>query len=110
MINLNKDQKNALNVVIEALSQGEPAAIIGAAGTGKSTMAAEVARVAKAKLGIADVVYMAPTNKAALVLQEKCGSGYTIHSSIYKYDDEGNHLKNRPGRIHVGAEPACNER
>lgn len=45
MINLNKDQKNALNVVIEALSQGEPAAIIGAAGTGKSTMAAEVARV-----------------------------------------------------------------
>ena len=40
MINLNKDQKNALNVVIEALSQGEPAAIIGAACTGKSTMAA----------------------------------------------------------------------
>lgn len=94
MINLNKDQKNALNVVIEALSNDKPAAIIGAAGTGKSTMAAEVARVAKAKLGIADVVYMAPTNKATLVLQEKCGSGYTIHSSIYKYDDEGNHFVN----------------
>lgn len=93
-INLNVDQKNALNVVIEALSQGEPAAIIGAAGTGKSTMAAEVARVAMKECGIADVVYMAPTNKAALVLQEKCGSGYTIHSSIYKYDDEGNHFVN----------------
>lgn len=93
-ITLNVDQKNALNVVIEALSNNKPAAIIGAAGTGKSTMAAEVARVAKAKLGIAEVVYMAPTNKAALVLQEKCGSGYTIHSSIYKYDDEGNHFVN----------------
>ena len=94
MINLNKDQKNALNVVVNALSQGYPAAIIGAAGTGKSTMAAEVARVAKAELGVAGVVYMAPTNKAALVLQEKCGDGQTIHSSIYKYDDEGNHYVN----------------
>lgn len=94
MINLNKDQKNALNVVVNALSQGYPAAIIGAAGTGKSTMAAEVARVAKAELGVAGVAYMAPTNKAALVLQEKCGDGQTIHSSIYKYDDEGNHYVN----------------
>ena len=94
MINLNKDQKNALNVVVNALSQGYPAAIIGAAGTGKSTMAAEVARVAKAELGVAGVAYMAPTNKAALVLQEKCGDGQTIHSSIYKYDDKGNHYVN----------------
>lgn len=94
MINLNKDQKNALAAVISALSQGYPAAIIGAAGTGKSTMAAEVARVAKAELGVAGVAYMAPTNKAALVLQEKCGDGQTIHSSIYKYDDEGNHYVN----------------
>ena len=94
MINLNKDQKNALAAVISALSQGYPAAIIGAAGTGKSTMAAEVSRVAKAELGVAGVAYMAPTNKAALVLQEKCGSGQTIHSSIYKYDDEGNHYVN----------------
>lgn len=93
-INLNADQKNALSIAIETLSQGKPTAIIGAAGTGKSTMAAEVARVAMKECGISDVVYMAPTNKAALVLQEKCGSGYTIHSSIYKYDDEGNHFVN----------------
>ena len=33
-----------------------------------------------------------------------------INPSFYEYDDEGNHLKNRPGRIHVGAEPACYER
>ena len=94
MINLNKDQKNALAAVISALSQGYPAAIIGAAGTGKSTMAAEVSRVAKEELGVAGVAYIAPTNKAALVLQEKCGDGQTIHSSIYKYDDEGNHYVN----------------
>lgn len=54
--------------------------VFGWAGTGKSTMAFEIANDVKG-----DTVYMTFTGKAALVLRKKgCHGASTIHSSIYK--------------------------
>lgn len=61
--------------------------VFGYAGTGKTTLAKEIASVIKG-----ETHFMAFTGKAALVLRQKgCGGASTIHSAIYKpiEDDHG---------------------
>jgi DNA polymerase III delta prime subunit len=57
--------------------------LAGYAGTGKTTLAKELAQDVKGQ-----VLYGAFTGKAALVLQKKgCTNASTIHSMIYKLDE-----------------------
>ena len=58
--------------------------LFGYAGTGKTTLAKEIAQAVKG-----DVLYAAFTGKAASVMRNKgCKGASTIHSLIYKIDEE----------------------
>jgi exodeoxyribonuclease-5 len=58
--------------------------LFGYAGTGKTTLARELAQDVKGR-----VLFGAFTGKAALVLRRKgCGNASTIHSMIYKLDEQ----------------------
>jgi exodeoxyribonuclease-5 len=62
--------------------------LFGYAGTGKTTLAKEFAQMAKGD-NDEKVLFAAFTGKAALVLQSKgCAKASTIHSLIYRLDDE----------------------
>lgn len=78
-------QERALNAISEWLKSKPktPFYLAGYAGTGKSTLALEIASTVKGK-----VEFGAFTGKAAYVLQQKgCTSAKTIHSLIYKPAD-----------------------
>jgi hypothetical protein len=81
-ISLTSDQQSVLDFAALAWDRSKPLLITGAAGTGKSTLAARLAST----LGIKPA-YLAPTGKAAQVLRRKVGDSTTfigtIHSAIY---------------------------
>jgi exodeoxyribonuclease-5 len=63
--------------------------LFGYAGTGKTTLAIEIAERVKEK-GSAKVLFGAFTGKAALVMQSKgCTGARTIHSLIYSIEEDG---------------------
>lgn len=76
--------------------------IFGFAGTGKSTLAQHLAG------DLNEVLYAAFTGKAALVMRRKgCPGASTIHSLIYKLDDEGHGdptFKLNPASAVIGAD------
>jgi exodeoxyribonuclease V len=64
--------------------------VFGYAGTGKTTLAIEIANEVKGDEGVSrDVAFAAFTGKAALVMQSKgCAGASTIHSLIYRVDED----------------------
>jgi exodeoxyribonuclease-5 len=64
--------------------------LFGYAGTGKSTLAVEIANTIKGDGERKEVAFAAFTGKAALVMRSKgCTGASTIHSLIYTLDDAG---------------------
>lgn len=57
----------------------------GYAGTGKTTMIGFIVEYLKSQN--MDFQLMSPTGRAAKVLRDKIGEAYTIHKTIYNYDD-----------------------
>ena len=86
MVELTKHQREQMDIVIDAIDAGEsPVVLAGAAGTGKTTcMGILAGRWPK-------VLFLAPTNRAALVLRSKLPSGArvsTIHSACMRVKRE----------------------
>lgn len=86
------DLSDAQNIVVKAIklwhsktsARQQVFRVFGFAGTGKTTIAQYIAREIKGK-----VLFAAFTGKAALMLKQKgCHGASTIHSLIYKLDDE----------------------
>ncbi len=95
-INWNKQQKEALENIEKQLINGNALAytLMGYAGTGKTTLAGEIAGKAKEKGWT--VIFIAPTNKAAEVLRKKGNGADTVHGLVYKIDKWGNKTKAWP--------------
>ena len=90
----NKQQKEALTNIEAQLIKGDVLAwtLMGYAGTGKTTLAGEIAGIAKKDKY--RVVFIAPTNKAAEVLRRKGNKGaMTVHKLLYTVDRYGNFIK-----------------
>lgn len=90
----NKQQKEALTNIETQLIKGDVLAwtLMGYAGTGKTTLAGEIAGIAKKDKY--RVVFIAPTNKAAEVLRRKGNKGaMTVHKLLYTVDRYGNFIK-----------------
>lgn len=78
-ISLTTEQEQAVRLATARLRKGvELTTVFGHAGTGKSTVASQVAR----NVG-GPVAFCAPTGKAALVLRKKGVPATTVHSLIY---------------------------
>ena len=82
---LNEQQQMAVDAIHADMATGKPVIVLwGFAGTGKTTLLNLIAHQVNC-----DVDLMAPTNKAALVLNEKTGmSASTVHHAIYTVDDK----------------------
>lgn len=91
-ITLTEEQERAVSLGLASLTSGNPLYRIGGyAGTGKTT----IARWIVDALGPSQVAVAAFTGKAASVLRRKGLDGNTIHSTIYRYENEEWH------RLHV---------
>lgn len=83
---LSKDQMQALDAVFSWLkgTSSQPLFYLGGyAGTGKTTLAKEIVSLAQ-KDGLDNILILAPTGKAAEVLNSKGLFAQTIHSGIYR--------------------------
>ena len=80
-------QKPLLNRIIDFIQSGSGDIFIlkGYAGTGKTTMIKFIVEYLKSKS--VEYQLMAPTGRAAKVLRDKIGEAYTIHKTIYNYND-----------------------
>lgn len=96
---LTREQQEALDYCLPRLQQGQDAAIVGYAGTGKSTVSTELIKY----LSGYDITYVAFTNKAAQVLERMLtlkGLGFqcearTIHSLLKLNSQE---IDNKTGK------------
>lgn len=83
-IKLTDNQQRVFNQITEFLSKDNPDdtfILKGYAGTGKTTLAGFITSYLNAH--DYRFMVMAPTGRAAKVIRNKVGLGYTIHSSIY---------------------------
>jgi exodeoxyribonuclease-5 len=91
---LSAEQQAARHAIDEAISRRRHFAVHGLAGTGKTTLAAHVAR------SLPDDAFLcAPTAKAASVLTQKTGvAASTIHAAFYRFVREVER-EDRPPRL-----------
>ena len=81
---LNTEQTAALNAIIEFLGGNSRIFILrGYAGTGKTTLLKSLLEHLKKSHEQRPYMLLAPTGRAAKVLQDKTGMGVTIHKGIY---------------------------
>lgn len=85
----SNQQEQALAAIRQWLQRGKSSPqvfrVFGYAGTGKTTVAKEIAAMVNGS-----VLFAAFTGKAAMVLRSKgCDNASTIHSLIYKLDEDG---------------------
>jgi len=99
---LTAEQQAARKAIDEAIKQNRHFAVHGLAGTGKTTLAADVARALPG-----DAFLCAPTAKAASVLTQKTGvAASTIHAAFYHFvreverEDRPPRLVFRPAHAH----------
>ena len=91
---LTAEQQAARKAIDEAIKQNRHFAVHGLAGTGKTTLAADVARALPG-----DAFLCAPTAKAASVLTQKTGvAASTIHAAFYHFVREVER-EDRPPRL-----------
>jgi exodeoxyribonuclease-5 len=92
VLTLSPDQDAAIDKVFAQLGPGREACLAGAAGTGKTTVMAAVLMRWKG-----NVIFMAPTGKAANRLREQTGmQATTIHSAIFGPPAEEEEQPNAP--------------
>jgi energy-coupling factor transporter ATP-binding protein EcfA2 len=89
------EQTGVMNAVAEALETEQVAVVVGPAGTGKTTIMRLLAQHLRATLKRKDMVFLAPTGKAAIRLSEVTGyDTRTLHSFTYggasEEDEKGN--------------------
>ena len=79
---LTNHQTLAMDIILSEIEDGaKEVSLSGAAGTGKTTLAKDL--MAKLVDQVYDVAIVAPTNKAAAVLNDKGLTATTIHSLFY---------------------------
>lgn len=86
---LTQEQSNALNAIIDFINSGCSIFILkGYAGTGKTTLLKRLLEELPAIAPDRPFRLFAPTGRAAKILNDKTGTGSTIHKGIYKKADE----------------------
>lgn len=94
-VKLNDDQAAAVTALLDFISDPDPSnwvfVLSGYAGTGKTFCMREVA--ARCEKSAVNIVYTAPTNKAAKVLRKQVGSACTIYSLLNLRVDKSGELK-----------------
>lgn len=97
---LTPEQHAAVAAIEAAIAKGEHFTLKGAAGTGKSTVAAYIARSHKGAL------LCAPTGKASSVLRAKTGlDATTVHSAFYKFVETVTREGEPPRLVFLPAHP-----
>jgi exodeoxyribonuclease-5 len=97
-ITLSPDQSTALQACLEKLLSESEAVLVGAAGTGKTTVMRAVLSAWKG-----GVMFLAPTGKAAVRLAEQTGRlTATIHSSIFGTVEESQEEGSRREKLAFG--------
>jgi exodeoxyribonuclease-5 len=82
MMNLTQDQRTALRTILDALAEGRPAVLAGYAGTGKTTLLAELVPALQSQGR--RVLLMAPTHKAVAVAARRLPGvrAETLHRAL----------------------------